>query len=132
MDVRESNSDETYIEIRKRSRGRNVSKARELASTIKFDYEIVDNKILIDSFFISEYRSFLKDEAVNFTIYVPEGVTIYFDDSAATFLNNIDNVEDIFDGDMIEHYFLMTKQGLTCSDCKTEEALKDLDINQED
>ena len=131
LDVRESNSDETYIEVRKRSRGRNVSKAKEMASTIKFDYEIVDNTITIDGFFLSDFQNFLKDEVVYFTIYIPEGITVYFDDSTETFLNNVDNIEEIIDREMIDHYFLMTKKGLNCTDCQMEEALKDLGITQE-
>lgn len=127
LDVRKSNADEAYIEVRKRSRGRNISKAQKLAETIRFDYKVVDNKIVVDGYFISDYRNFLKDEAVYLTVYIPEGVTVYFDDSTKTFLNNVDNVEDIYDREMIDHYFLMTREGLSCSSCKEEEKEADIE-----
>ncbi len=121
VDVRKSKDETTYVEVRKRSRGKNVSKAQDNASRIRFDYEVSDNKIDVDGFFLTDFGNFAKNEVVYFTLYIPEGVSIYFDDSSRTFLDDIDNTTNIYDNDMVEHYFLMTEDGLHCTDCLKKE-----------
>jgi phage shock protein PspC (stress-responsive transcriptional regulator) len=120
VDVRKSEENKSYVQVRKRSRGRNINKAQESASNIQFDYEISDGKILIDGFYLTELGNFAKNEAVYFTLYVQEGVTVYFDDSTSSFLNGVINTDDLYDSDMVNHYFLMTEEGLDCTDCQKE------------
>ncbi len=117
VDVQRSATNQTYVEVRKRSRGRNIAKAQKYAETIKFDYKLAGNELIVDGFFLSDYKSFIKDEVVYFTLYITDDVTVYFDKSTDTFLNNIPNTDNIYDGDMINHYFLMTNEGLDCTDC---------------
>ena len=127
VDVAKSKDGSAYAEVRKRSRGRNVTRAQKVASKIKFDYEIKDNKIIVDGYFLTDYRNFARDEAVYFTLFIPEGVTVFFDESSEYFLNNVSKVEGIYDRDMIDHHFLMTEDGLDCSDCieEKEEEIKE-------
>ncbi len=120
VDVSKSKKEDSYVEIRKRSRGKNVGKAQENASKIKFKYEVKGNRILIDGYFLINFSNFGKDEVVFITLYVKEGVTVYFDESSSGFLNNVDNTTDIYDRDMVNHHFLMTEKGLDCTDCKEE------------
>ena len=120
VDVRQSKEDYSYIEVRKRSRGRNVNRAQENASKIKFEYKVVDNKILVDGFFLTKYKNITKEEVVYFTLYLQEGITVYFDDSSETFLDNVSNTDDISDRKMVNHYFLMLEEGLDCTDCEEE------------
>ena len=132
IDVNESTSDDAYIEVRKRSRGRNINDARNTAEKIKFDYKIIDNKIIINGFFLTAYKNFSKDEVVYFTLYLPKGASVYFDNSTDTFLYNIDNTTGIYDTDMPNHYFLMTEKGLDCTDCIEETEEEIVDENKEE
>ena len=61
-----------------------------------------------------------KDEEVNITFYIPENVTIYFDNSSRNFLSNVDNETDIYDKEMANHHFIMTDKTLQCTDCGIE------------
>lgn len=129
VDVRKSDSDESYIIIQKESRGKTKTKANINSKKIKYKYEIVDNTIILDAYYLSEYKNLWKDEEVNITFYIPKDVTIYFDNSAKNFLSNVDNEADIYDKDMANHHFIMTDKTLKCTDCEIEadEGIKEID-----
>lgn len=118
LDVLKSENSEASIEIRKRSSGRNSKRAKENAKELIYKYELNDNTLTLDAFFLSKYKNIFKDEVIYVNIFLPEGNTVYFDDSTESFIYNIDNTEDIYDDDMVNHHFLMIKEGLDCVDCK--------------
>lgn len=121
VDVKKSNSDDAYVIIQKESRGKTRSKANKNAEKIEYKYEIDGTDFTLDAFYLSEFRNLWKDEEVNVTFYLPEGVTVYFDNTVKNFLYNVDNDEDIYDKDMANHHFKMTDKTLTCTDCIEED-----------
>jgi hypothetical protein len=117
VNIKRSNSDEGYIIIQKESAGKTRSSANKNAEKIEYKFEIVDNTIVLDAYYLSNYKNIWKDEEINVTIYVPEGNTVYFDHSVKNFLNDVDNEGDIYDKDMANHHFIMTDTTLKCTDC---------------
>jgi len=132
VDVERSTSAKAYIKVRKRSEGRNISRANKSAESLEYEYSIADNKVLLNGYFLSNYKNLIKDEAVYVTLYIPEGITIFFDESSHSFLNNVDDTRDMYHSDMVDHYFLMTEKGLDCSDCIEEKEEKTVDENLEE
>lgn len=120
VDVKKSNSDESYVIIKKESRGKNKSKANKNAKEIRYKYEVIDNTMVLDAYYLSSFKNIWKDEEINVTIYIPKNVTVYFDNSTKNFLSNVDNEGDIYDKDMVNHHFLMTNSTLKCTDCDVE------------
>ena len=57
---------------------------------------------------------------MNIIFYIPENVTVYFDNTVKNFLYHVDNEEDIYDKEMSNHYFIMTDKTLKCTDCEIE------------
>lgn len=131
VDVRKSNTEESYFIIQKESKGKNKSRARINSKKIKYNYKIVDNTIVLDAYFLSEYRNLWKDEEINVVFYIPENVTIFFDNSSKHFLSNIDNDKDIYDKDMANHHFIMTDKTLKCSDCDVESEENTFEFKEE-
>lgn len=121
VDIQQTNNDEAYLEIRKSSEGKNRRVASESAATIKYNYSFTKDVLTLDAFFLSNPNHLIKDETVYVTIYLPENASIYLKDGLETFLNNVDNTTDIYDADMVSHYFIMTSNGLTCTDCIMEQ-----------
>ncbi|ARV07831.1 transcriptional regulator [Polaribacter sp. SA4-10] len=117
VDVKKSNSDDTYFVIQKESRGKSKGKANKNAQQIEYTYEIIDNTIVLDAFFLSAYKNMWKDEEIKVTFYLPENRTVYFDNSIKNFLYHVDNKGDIYDKDMANHHFKMTDKTLKCTDC---------------
>ena len=134
VDVKKSNSEESYIVVQKSSRGKNKMKANKNAEQILYKYKIEDNTAILDAYYLSEFKNLYKEEGIKVTIFVPEGVTVYFDNSTKNFLYDVDNVADIYDKDMANHHFKMTDESLLCTDCETDkkEETKQEIINKED
>jgi hypothetical protein len=106
--------------IQKISRGKNKSKANFNTTKIIYKYQIIENTIVLDAYFLSEYKNLWKDEEINITFYIPENTLVYFDRSTKNFLHHIENSTDIYDKDMAKHHFKMTENTLTCTDCVEE------------
>ncbi len=121
VDIEKSETGKAYIEVRKKSKGRNRVKANKNASEINYKY-LFNNRILtLDGYFLSQYKNMYKEEEVYITLYVPENTSIFFENSSKTFLYEINNTDEIYERDMINHHFTMTKKGFKCTDCTTEE-----------
>ena len=112
VDVEKSTSDEAYIIVQKESRGKNRFKANKNAENIEYTYQLENNEMVLDAYYLSDFKNLWKDEQVKVTLFIPENVTVYFDTSTKSFLHRIDNTTKTYDRDMVNHYFLMTKEGL--------------------
>ena len=60
----------------------------------------------------------IKEQQIDITIYIPVNTIIYLDGSTRTFLDDVDNIQNIYDRDMPKHYYKMTENGLKCLDCE--------------
>ena len=120
VDVKKSNSNEAYFILQKESKGKSKSSASKNAEKVEYKFEIIDNTIVLDAYYLSEFKNMWKDEEVNITFYLPEGNTVYFDNSVRNFLYNVDNKGDIYDKDMANHHFKMSDTTLECTDCDEE------------
>ncbi|MCD8409739.1 PspC domain-containing protein [Tenacibaculum finnmarkense] len=119
IDVRKSETQVAYIEIKKTSEGKKRKQANDNAQAIQYNFKIVNNSIIFDAFFLSAYKNIWKDEEIKATVYIPENTIIYFEDSAGKFIDDIKNTQDIYDRDMANHHFKMTSKGFECSDCNS-------------
>jgi hypothetical protein len=50
---------------------------------------------------------------VRLTLYLPVGSTVHFDPSAEPFLDDVANLDDVWDGEMGGRTWQMTASGLT-------------------
>ncbi|MBE7648751.1 PspC domain-containing protein [Tenacibaculum finnmarkense] len=119
IDVRKSETQVAYIEIKKTSEGKKRKQANDNAQAIQYNFKIVNNSIIFDAFFLSAYKNIWKDEEIKATVYIPENTIIYFEDSAGKFIDDIKNTQDIYERDMANHHFKMTSKGFECSDCNS-------------
>ncbi|MEY8861103.1 PspC domain-containing protein [Tenacibaculum singaporense] len=126
IDVRKSETGNAYIEIKKTSEGRKRHNANSNAEAIQYNFKTANNTIVFDAFFISEYKNMWKDEEIDAVLYIPEGTTVYFEGSSRNFLDDVKNVQNVYDRDMANHHFKMTSKGFNCLDCDEE------DINNEE
>lgn len=124
IDIEKSDTNESYLQIRKISEGRNRNNANRNATDILFSYKISGNQINLDKYFLSDYKNAFKNEDVDVTLYIPNGVTVFFDNSTKNYLRQIDNTTNTYDPDMVNHYFLMTDQGLESKELKLLENVK--------
>lgn len=107
--------------------------AKSNAKEIKYHFNLDNNTLTLDAFYITEFKNIWKDEAIEVTIFLPKDAYIFFDNSTKNFVFNIENETEIYDKDMANHHFIITDASLKCTDCKTplEEKKDDLIKNIE-
>lgn len=118
VDVKKSNTEKNYFIVQKNSRGKNKLDAKKNANELNYNFEIVDNEIILDAFYLSNFKNYWKDEEINIVFYITEGTQVYFDNSIKNFLYDVDNEEDLYDKDMGNHNFIMKEKELKCTDCE--------------
>jgi len=117
LNVYQSDNDNFYIKTRKKSQGSSRNKARENAQMISYDYDLMDNELNLNGYFLADADHKYREQKVYVDLYIPIDKIVLFDKSARTFIYDVENIQDIYDRDMAEHYFKMTSKGLTCLDC---------------
>ncbi len=119
VDIKQSDSTEAYVKVRKEAHGRTRLVARDNAKKVEYDFTRSGNTLSLDNYFLTDTKTAFKNQEVKITLYIPENQIIYLDESTHTFLDyRIKTVQDIYRGDMGKHYFKMTNDGLECLDCK--------------
>lgn len=117
FDVRQTNNNNAYIKIRKESKGRTRKEANDYAESMEYEFNLNDKELDLNGFFLSDVQNKYKDQQIDVTLYLPTGSIVYFDRSTRTYLNDIDNVQNIYDRDMTSNYFIMRDYELECLEC---------------
>jgi hypothetical protein len=117
VDIKPTDNNTGYLKIRKSSEGNNRLNANKTAENIEYQFALNNNNLLLNGYFLSDIENQLKDQEVDITIYLPVNAVVYLDKSTRTFLDDVDNVQNIYDGDMPKHYYKMQEDGLKCLDC---------------
>ncbi len=131
VDVRRSSDDKMMLKVIKTARGKNKDKAFEKANTLEYSYLIEKNRLDLNAYFLAPRNLKFSAPRIDIIIFVPENRMVYFDYTTEDFLNNIRNVQDIYDRDMINHYFLMESKGFNCTDCiNSPEGDVDIDVDK--
>lgn len=117
LNILPSDDGTMYAKVRKMSQGESRKDARENAELMNHSYELNDEELRIDGFFLAELSNRFSEQRVYIDLYLPEGQAVFLDNSTRTFLYDVYNVQNIYDKDMAKHYFLMTQDGFTCLDC---------------
>jgi phage shock protein PspC (stress-responsive transcriptional regulator) len=112
-----SNDDQVAVIVKKYSNGRSRKNAVENASEIQYKYEVINNEIVLDGYFLSKREHLHRDEEISIEIKIPNDVYVYFTQSSYSFLDDIKNTKNIYDGDMVNQHFIMKSYGFECTDC---------------
>ena len=128
LNILASDNETMYTKVRKLSQGKSRKDARDNADLIDHGYELNEEELRINGFFLAEMSNRFSEQRLYVDLYLPEGQVIYLDNSTKSFLYDVDNVQSIYDNDMVKHYFQMTAEGLSCLDCSEQE----INIGHED
>ena len=97
--------------------GKNKQTAKRNAEGVNFNFTLEDEDIIFDDFFsISEQKWRMQE--LDLTLEIPIGKVIYLDHSMEDLIYDIKNQENMWDYDMLGHYWKMEKEGLTCISCQ--------------
>ena len=117
VDVRTTKKLEAFVKVRKESEGKSRLNANNDAEAIEYQFNLTDNNLLLNGYFLSEFKNKFKEQMVKITVYLPVNSIVYLDRSTRSFLDHVVSVQGINDRDMPKHYYKMTENGLECLDC---------------
>jgi phage shock protein PspC (stress-responsive transcriptional regulator) len=117
VDIKTTDKENAFVKIRKESEGNNRLTANKDAESIEYQFNLNDKNLLLNGYFLSNFKNKFKDQSVDITIYLPVNTIIYLDNSTRSFLNDVDNIQNIHDRDMPKNYYKMTENGLECLNC---------------
>jgi phage shock protein PspC (stress-responsive transcriptional regulator) len=94
VSIRFEKTDEkyAYLQIEKEAKGKSLSEARKRADAIKYEYKIVGNQLILNNYLITDLKNKFRDQEVEITLYLPEGVIFKTDSS----VENYDRSDDEF------------------------------------
>ena len=69
-----------------------------------------------------------RGQELRLTLYLPVGTEIFLDPSIENLIFDIENVHNIWDGNMVGHTWRMSEKGLVCLDCEEIEYFDESEI----
>jgi len=113
VDVRKSSDDNYKVQLRKYSRGYDQEQSAEMAEKILYNYTQLNDTLNLDSYFRLEEKSQWRMQKAEIILFVPEGKAVHLSRTTADFLNDVDNIENIYDKEMSGHTWIMKEEGLS-------------------
>jgi len=117
VDIKTTDKSNAFVKIRKESTGKNRLEANNDAEAIEYQFNLTEKDLLLNGYFLTDFKNKFKDQLIDITVYIPINTVVYLDNSTRTFLDDVDNIQNIYDRDMPKHYYKMTENGLECLDC---------------
>ena len=124
LDVKKSDKGETYLKIVNRAHGRTKNLARTRAKNFSYGFEQQDSLLLFDEYFKLPQDEKFRNQKLELTVFIPVGTSIYLDYDMETIIYNIENVTEVYDDDMLGNTWMMTQNGLICTDCGDSQDLR--------
>src|SRR5690606_37795137 len=90
-----------------------VANARGTESTV----EIIGDSLLIHPYHAVLKSAKIRGQDIKYILQMPVGKSIHFSQKSKYILDDIPNVTNTWDGHMINHTWLMTRNGLLCTSC---------------
>ena len=118
IDVIKTAGEHIELKVVKRSKGSNRREAGLNAEHVFMTYEIEDNNLKVSQFTSFPKEDRFRRQRIQMSIALPEGKSIYLDPSSREIIYDIENVTNTYDGRMMGHTWLMTANGLECTDCE--------------
>lgn len=110
--IEKSSSDDFLLLIKKQARGSNTEDAQENVKTIDYNFQVNDSTLVLDPYYFLKDQAKWRDQEVTMTLKVPEGKSVYLDKKMADIIYDIENTENMWDGDMVGKTWTMTADGL--------------------
>lgn len=105
------------VVVEKQSQGRDFLKAKNRSEQIQYHYSIKNNQLLLDGYFVSDYKSGYRNQKVEVTVYLPIGATLFADKNTSSYHLNTSRYGDLLKTGMEEHYLTVVSDDLLCVDC---------------
>jgi hypothetical protein len=132
LNIKKAHDSTATLALNHRAKGQNNSEARHRATQFHYPVEQTGEQLLFKESFQVPVSAKYRAQELRATLYLPLGATVFLDPSVENLIFNIDNVHNMWDGDMIGHWFVMKEAGLTCMDCEDVKFYHDYEMDEDD
>ncbi|WP_026755434.1 PspC domain-containing protein [Sediminibacter sp. Hel_I_10] len=121
------------IKVIKEAKGRDFIEARQSAELIQYKYELKNNQLLLDNFWLTDYDNKYLDQYVNVIVYLPEGKVFKMNDNTRSYLSHHNSNGSIINFGKVGNLLKVLEDDIECFDCDLEDDFKiNVDIEDED
>ena len=118
LDVVKSKNDNFNLIKEVIARGKNKHIAKERTEEVGFEFILEDDNLIFDDFFTISTQKWRMQE-LDLTLEIPVGMVVFLDHSLEDLIYDIKNIHNIWDYDMLGHYWKMEEEeGLSCISCE--------------
>ena len=110
--IEKSNSGEYLLLIKKQSRGSSTADAQKNVEEIEYNFIQKDSTLQFDPYYMLKEDARWRDQEIFLTLKVPEGKSVYLNQKMTSIISDIQNTENMWDGDMVGKIWTMTPDGL--------------------
>jgi len=110
--IEKSSSGEYLLLIKKQSRGSSTVDAQKNVEEIEYNFVQKDSTLRFDPYYMLKENARWRDQEIFLTLKVPEGKSIYLNQKMTSIISDIQNTENMWDGDMVGKTWTMTADGL--------------------
>ena len=117
LDIIEATDSLFTLRIFKEASGRTEAEADKRQRGIIYNSIITDSVVTLPRTYSLPKGETIRAQSVTLELRVPRNGKIYIADRMEMLLNNVDNVQDMYDSEMSGKYWIMTDLGLSCEGC---------------
>lgn len=110
--IEKSSTGEYSLLIKKRARGSSTADAQKNMEEIEYNYIQKDSTLKFDPYYSLKENAKWREQEVSMILKVPEGKSVYLDKKMSGIIYDIENTENMWDGDMVGKTWTMTADGL--------------------
>ena len=123
--VKSTKESSPYMVIEKNASGKTYQMAKSRASNINYDWELTPNdELLLNGYFTSTPDQLNRDQHIEITLFMPEGMIIYAYDNTYSYHRNTSGYGDILDNGKEEKYLKILNNELQCLDCEVDDSIE--------
>jgi phage shock protein PspC (stress-responsive transcriptional regulator) len=110
--IEKSSTGEYLLLIKKRARGSSTEDAQKNVEQIDYNFVQKDSTLRFDPYYFLKDNAKWREQEVTMTLKVPEGKSVFLNSKMADIIYDIENTENMWDGDMVGKTWTMTAEGL--------------------
>lgn len=135
--IKTTDDETAFIEVKKQAKGPSYNEALEIAETVKYNYTLENNTLLLDAYGLGNYEYKWSDSKIKVILNLPEGTTILADNSTRSYNNRRNSDEYAILRKKENHYVTLLNGNAVCKTCPNKgkysnESNIDIDIDWHD
>lgn len=133
LDIRQSTKGYSYLEKEVEAHGSSRREANIIARNLKYQARLDSGVFTFPNYYLLGADDKFRAQEVDLILYLMPGDTVRLMPGTENLIYNIENLNNYWDYDMIDHTWTMTEEGLLCVDCAdTPEVLERLQKEKEE